>query len=161
MAEQRGISFRGIARQIGINYRAVANYLNGRGNSRRSTEILICRYFGLDSDKSENRQSPQQVDRASSADALETAVNLAQAKAEHLLLTDMAIEDSRLEIAPDTTTALERLTERVRVHGKRNQYGHKQHKNIVLSNKGLLEVGGDEPETVTEARAAQILGDAA
>jgi transcriptional regulator with XRE-family HTH domain len=86
----------------------------------------------------------------------ETLANLATAQAEHRLLTDMALETVRLEIAPETTTALERLAELVRVQGKRNQYGHKQYKNIIL-NGGLLELTDDEPEAVSEARAAQIL----
>jgi transcriptional regulator with XRE-family HTH domain len=86
----------------------------------------------------------------------ETFANLATAQAEHRLLTDMALETARLEIAPETTTALERLRELVRVQGKRNQYGHKQYKNIIL-NGGLLELTDDEPEVISETRAAQIL----
>jgi hypothetical protein len=86
----------------------------------------------------------------------ETFANLATAQAEHRLLTEMALETARLEIAPETTTALERLRELVRVQGKRNQYGHKQYKNIIL-NGGLLELTDDEPEVISETRAAQIL----
>lgn len=58
---------------------------------------------------------------------------------------------------PETLSSLEKLLERVTTYGKRNQYGHKQLKTVVIVDGALLELTDDEPIKVTEARALELL----
>jgi transcriptional regulator with XRE-family HTH domain len=54
-------------------------------------------------------------------------------------------------------TALQKLEERVKTHGTTNAHGHKQLRDLVLANGKLLELTDDEPERVSESRAAKLL----
>ncbi len=145
--EAKKLSERALSRATGLSTLTVSAFLNGRRKTSKSNKAAIIRVLGLEDEL-----------RIYQSEDPETRANLAAAKAEHRLLTDMALEDARQEIAPETTNALDRLREHIRIHGKRNQYGHKQFKNIVLSGADLLELTDDEPEAVSESRAAQILG---
>jgi DNA-binding XRE family transcriptional regulator len=89
----------------------------------------------------------------------ETLSSLETAKTERAVIQEMQFEDAALEMQ---TTALERLAEQVQIYGKKNRFGHKQLRDVVLVAGVLLEVAwdvtsNDEPSEITESRALELL----
>lgn len=89
----------------------------------------------------------------------ETLASIEVAKQEREVLQETLIKDAELEMQP---SALQQLEEQVRVYGKKNRFGHKQLRDVVLVGGVLLEMAwdvtsNDEPEAITESRAAELL----
>lgn len=87
----------------------------------------------------------------------ETLSSLETAKTERVVLQEMQFEDAELEMQ---TTALQKLEERVRLHGKRNHRGHKQWRDVVIVGEVLFEIdvtSDENPEPLTESRALELL----
>jgi DNA-binding XRE family transcriptional regulator len=145
-----------LARRLGVTAKSISNHENGvHGDIGLRFAFGVASVFGkrvdeifLQNDRSE-LLNPAPLEPEAQAD-LETA------KREHQILVMNAVEDAQTELQQQP--ALERLAERLKIYGKRNQYGHKQLKNVVYSDGVLLEVFEDsDPEAISETRAAQIL----
>jgi transcriptional regulator with XRE-family HTH domain len=89
----------------------------------------------------------------------ETVASVEVVKQERAILQETLLEDAALEMQP---TALKRLEEQVQIYGKKNRFGLKQFRDVVLVAGVLLELAwdvtsNDEPSEITEARAEELL----